>query len=90
MIFVTESGSAYQIDEEKRLIRQIKGRSTTRLHRKGIAEWAAFEEVFVEAGKPAFIMWPKSTVPLLAGSDPDLAAPATITSRVVRVTPCLN
>ena len=83
MKFFTESGSAYEVDEDMKLVRRLAGAAAPLPRQGADGEWKPYESISVEVGKSAIITWPAS-VPLLEGS-PVGAIPATITSWVVSI-----
>jgi hypothetical protein len=91
MIFKTESGSTYEVDLEKKLIRRLRNTSNfSPTERQGEDEkFKHYDHLTIELGKSVIIVW-KQDVPLLAETQDLLneqvefmAIPATVTSRVV-------
>lgn len=86
MIFITETGSIYEVNITERKIRRctnLNGRAAS--GRQGDNEWRPYCSLSeIKVGDAVLITWDKTTTPLLEGS-PDFAVPATITSLVVEV-----
>ncbi len=80
MIFTTETGSVYEVDETNRRIRRLTGAGKP-TERVGDG-WREYASIGVTVGEESMIIWPEGT-PLLPGSLGGL--PVTITSRVVGV-----
>ena len=83
MKFRTRSGSVYELDEARKMARQVEGcRSSERLTN----QWRPYVDAMVVVGLSAFITWTSDT-PLLAESAgfEDVAKPATQTSEVVEI-----
>lgn len=89
MRFITETGSVYEVDEKRKLIRRLEGESnpTPRVGNDGM--WKAFSSLMnVNVGFRALICWDKER----NSSDPTMNSltyiggdPATLTSKVVKI-----
>lgn len=78
--YFTQSGSIYEVDEERKRVRRFGADTTTRAH----ADWTPYKFINTNGiGSPLLIHWPKN-VPLLPGS-PDGMTPATLSTTIVRV-----
>lgn len=81
MIFITQSGSTYEVNQEQKMVRRLNGKGDATPRQGKDGEWRPFKVMTpVLVGQSVAFVWP-STVPLLPGSEPD-AVPATITSPV--------
>jgi hypothetical protein len=83
--FRTRSGSVYELDEARKLARQVEGRrSSERMSN----QWRPYADAMVVVGLSAFITWTSDT-PLLAETSAQgleaFARPATQTSEVVEI-----
>lgn len=82
MIFITESGSTYEIDQDAKKIRRLEGKTgcTPRVGVDG--EWKDIISAHpILEGMPVVITWGKDIhPPPVVGS-----TPATVTSRVVEI-----
>lgn len=79
MIFHTESGSVYEVNDHK--IRRLAGNKPATIRQGVDGNWRLYERLSpVTIGEPVLVEWPKGT-PLLPGSPPD-AIPCTTTSAV--------
>lgn len=79
MIFVTETGSTYQIDFENKQFRRMTGKTdpTARTGKDG--EWKPYIDlIYHGVGKSVIIQW---------GWNPDDSAACTMTSRVAMENP---
>lgn len=84
IVFVTNSGSRYELDMAQKRIRRISGKPNRHAERVGLEEWKPFEAISTPTiGDSVLIRWP-ATVPLFEGS-PAGSIPATITSPVTEL-----
>lgn len=83
--FVTESGSAYEMDTENKCVRRLNGGADPTPRQGKDGEWRAYESTSgARVGEQVLIIWDHRTTPLLSGS-PVGAAPATVTSPVKEI-----
>jgi hypothetical protein len=57
MIFLTESGSTYEVNTTDQKIRRLNGKKdpTPRMGKQG--EWRPYQELFLQVGEPATIIY---------------------------------
>lgn len=80
--FTTLSGSLYEVDESKKLVRRLFGTKAATSRQGNDGEWRSYSDIFLMQGKPCIITY--NDVPLLPGSDPS-SIPGTITSNVQNI-----
>lgn len=82
-IFVTISGSAYEIDKISQKIRRLNGQLNPTQRQGNDGEWKSFKSTSdIVVGNSVLIVWPDS-VPLLPGSSGGV--PTTLTSPVKEI-----
>ncbi len=90
MIFITETGSQYEVNTDSKQVRRLTGKKdpTTRIGTDGV--WKKYSRILpdtgIEEGQQVMIVWDHDT-PALDPELQDLATKTTITSRVVEVIP---
>jgi len=56
-LFETESGSWYQYNEQKNMIRRVSGRGEPTARLAGRETWKSCSGLILEKGSPAIILW---------------------------------
>lgn len=83
--FVTETGSTYEVDEERKLVRSSRSERSRELGTDWghfpEGEWKEYRDVEISALKQLVIYWPG------CACDPPCKNPATITSRIAAYAP---
>jgi hypothetical protein len=64
MRFQTLSGSHYEVNESKKLIRRLSGSRDPSKNQGADGDWKQYEVLHLELGKPAFIEWDMGPAPL--------------------------
>ena len=86
MIFVTMSGSTYEVDEQNKQIRRLKGQSDPTPRQGEDGRWKPYQDLSeIKQGEPVFIVWTDDVKAEIPGG-----IPGTLTSPVVSVMQTLN
>lgn len=89
MKFQTESGSVYEVDEDKKQVRRLIGMADPQPRMGKDGDWRTYVSLQLILGEPALIRWDPATTPLLPGSMSG-DTPATMTSTVVKIDDTVN
>ncbi len=82
ILFDTASGSSYEVNQESKTIRRLRGTHDSTPRQGADGEWKPYRAITaLTEGHPVLITWPEGTA-LLEGS-PECAQPSTLTSNVV-------
>jgi hypothetical protein len=96
IIVKTESGSTYEVNENARLARRVRGSgpATFRFSVNGEGGWREYERVFVSLGEPMTVVWgvgrgddgaKAQLIGFSLDPDNDERLRTTVTSRVVSI-----
>lgn len=90
MIFITESGSTYEVDEVLKKVRRLRGQADPTPRQGSDGNWREFDSISpVLVGQPVLIVWPVPEV--VEGVSEDISpVPGTLTSRVQEVRDDIN
>jgi hypothetical protein len=81
--FETVSGSVYEVDEDKKLIRRMQGTEAPTVRQGKDGEWRRYLDLLIDMGKSAIILWDPKDTSLLEGSLG--GQPSTVTSKVITI-----
>lgn len=85
MIFITETGSTYEVDEAQKRVRRLSGNKAPTARQGYDREWRSYEACTpIEVGRCVTFCWDRATTPLLGGS-PEGAQPVTMTSAIKEI-----